>query len=317
MPQNSLRLIREQKGLTVAQLAGKTSISIRTLQAYEAGERAIAGDDLRKLSRLLFVTPAELLQTPPPSLHVTSPEPPAATKLSSTSPLSAPTMAPEPQPTPAPVFGEPRTFPESRPFGESRYSHDSPRFPMDTGRRPLGDVAPRPFGSPMPREPRPVRPERPFGQRPAGPRPTRERPAPRPPGPATAGQIDQIHNLARRLGMEEAQVLEQAGRPLESMDRMQARQVIAALRKNLEDSGTWQPRVGEGQDQEGAYLDKLQQRRVAIEVRLITGERLHGTVESYTPYIIRLRDASTGGDVAVRKLAIAYYRTEEPMDDAE
>ncbi|MGH2460473.1 MAG: helix-turn-helix domain-containing protein, partial [Chloroflexota bacterium] len=59
MPYNSLYLIREKKGMTVAQLAGKTSISIRTLQAYESGERTIAADDLRKLSRVLYATTSD------------------------------------------------------------------------------------------------------------------------------------------------------------------------------------------------------------------------------------------------------------------
>src|SRR5947207_3443262 len=65
MIDNSLRVIREQKGITVAQLAGKTSISIRTLSSYEAGERTIPTEDLRKLSRVLFVTPADILKPAP------------------------------------------------------------------------------------------------------------------------------------------------------------------------------------------------------------------------------------------------------------
>ena len=58
--------------MTIAQLAGKTSLSVRTLQSYEAGERAIAPDDLRKLSRVLLVPPAELPAALQPSCRYTA-----------------------------------------------------------------------------------------------------------------------------------------------------------------------------------------------------------------------------------------------------
>jgi sRNA-binding regulator protein Hfq len=292
---NSLQPIRERKGVTIAQLAGKTSISIRTLQAYEAGERPIQPDDLRKLSRVLFATPAEVLQVPehPPVPARVSPAVPerVSSPVAVTAPpvvVSVPPPAPAmPMPPPLLAFPEPAPRPDAAP--------------------------PRAFPS---REPGPPRSDRPAGPRPAA-KPPREPPAPRPPGPVTAGQLEQIRNLARRLGTDDADLAQRFGGTLEAMDHLAARRAIATLHKELEESGTWQPRVGEGQDQEGVYLGKLRDRHLAIEVCLISGDRLRGTVEDYTPYVIRLRDEASGEDVSVRKLAIAYYRTEELVDDAE
>jgi sRNA-binding regulator protein Hfq len=142
------------------------------------------------------------------------------------------------------------------------------------------------------------------------------RPA-RPVLPATGGQLDQIRSLSRRLGLEEPALIEQIGRPIESLDHLGARSAIAKLRQLMEDSGTWQPRVGEGPDQEGEYLGKLRDRRLPIEVQLINGERLRGVIDDFTPYVVRLRNPDGGTEVSVRKLAIAYYQTPGPIDDAE
>ena len=68
----------------------------------------------------------------------------------------------------------------------------------------------------------------------------------------------------------------------------------------MEDAGTWQPRVGEGVDQEGEYLGKLRDRHVGIEVQLINGERVEGLVADFTPYVIHIRDEANGSDVTVR-----------------
>jgi transcriptional regulator with XRE-family HTH domain/sRNA-binding regulator protein Hfq len=262
MPSNSLRPIRERKGLTIAQLAGKTSISIRTLQSYEAGERAISPDDLRKLSRVLYASPAEILQ----------------------------------------AWEPPRSPPSSRPAAESR--------------------APTPPSAALPA--REAGSRRPAGARPGPPRSAVARPArsprepapPRPPGPATAGQLEQIRNLGRRLGLDEADLVDRLGSPLESLDRAAARAVITSLRKEMEESGRWQPRIAEGPDQEGAYLARLRDHQVPIAVQLINGERYQGQIVDFTPYVIRIRDEQTGAEISLRKLAIAYYLTRGPVDDA-
>lgn len=279
MPYNSLRPIREKKGLTIAQLAGKTSISIRTLQSYEAGERAISPDDLRKLSRVLYASPAEILQpSPPPPPPPARPTEPAAERLV--------------PPAPAPTDGNPRPPAATTTAGETLSETEPPS--ASYGRH----------GPPRAATPRP-------------PRPPRAPAAPRPPGPSTPGQIEQIRNLARRLGLDDAAVADRIGATLDSLDHATARAAIATLRKELEESGTWQPRITEGPDQEAEYLGKLRALRVPIVVQLINGERFEGTIEDTTPYVIRLRDAQTDRDVSVRKLAIAYYRTQGPVNDAQ
>lgn len=317
MPNNSLRPIRERKGMTLAQLAGKTSISIRTLQIYEAGERTISADDLRKLSRVLYASPAELLQpseAPPP------PPPPVETEPSASSKTSAVTEATE-QPAPPPTPPAPEPIARSNGEGHLGEGYAGERRvtaePTEFVRRPF-PAPPRGPGFPPPhgefRRP-------PLGG-PTGPRPTRpprgprEPRTPRPVGPATKGQIEQIHNLARRMGLDETAIEERIGAPLSSLDHLGARNAIAKLRQEMEESGTWQPRVGEGTDQEGAYLQKLRDRGTAIAVQLIDGERVEGVISGYTPYVIHLR-GSEGNEVAVRKLAIAYYQTKGPVDDAE
>jgi transcriptional regulator with XRE-family HTH domain/sRNA-binding regulator protein Hfq len=281
MPYNSLRSVRERKGVTIAQLAGKTSISIRTLQAYEAGERPILPDDLRKLSRVLLTSTGEILQQPsaPPTPMPMSPRP---TLTTSTHPAPPSLNVPTPLPS-----APPRDAPYYRP----------PFRPARDPRPPLTD------GPPAPR-PHPLRP----------PRQTR---APAPPGPSTAGQIEQIRHLARRMGLEEVELADRIGAPLQSLDHASARAAIARLRKEMEESGVWQPRVGEGPDHEGEYLAKLRDHRVPVEVRLIDGEKIEGIVEDFTPYLIQVRQPDSGIDVFVRKLAIAYYHTQVSIDDFE
>ena len=277
MLNNSLRLIRERKGMTVAQLAGKTSISIRTMQAYEAGERGIAPDDLRKLSRVLYVSSADLLQPSEPPAPAPPPPTPAPPPVAPTVPVVetlAPTVAP---PAPPP-----------RPPSVASYEPVR-RFP------PNGIKTPRPA--------------------PAA-RPPRESRLPKPPGPSTAGQIEQMRHLARRMGIAESVLVERFG-VLESLDHSAARAAITRLRTEMEESGTWQPRVAEGPDQEGEYLGKLRERNVPIEILLINGERFAGPISSFTPYVIQVRDQASGEEVTVRKLAIAYYHTLEPVNDAE
>jgi sRNA-binding regulator protein Hfq len=148
-------------------------------------------------------------------------------------------------------------------------------------------------------------------------RPSRPPRAPLPPGPSTAGQIEQIRHLARRLGLEDKELPERIGASLESLDHAAARAAIARLRKEMEESGTWQPRVGEGPDHEGEYLAKLRDHRVPIDIRLIDGEKVQGIVEDFTPYLIRIRQPDSESDLFVRKLAIAYYHTQVPIDDFE
>lgn len=288
----SLRSIREQKGLTIAQLAGKASISIRTLQAYEAGERTIAPDDLRKLARILATTSTEILRPGEPPPEPPAPPPAPIEESSASSPPLAPVEGASPSNRPEPPPASPAT-PLDIP---SLTTPRSPRNPLGGGfRHPSGGPPPR--TAPAPRAPRPPRP------------------APVP-GPASPGQLDQIHSLARRLGLEESTLIEQIGGPLDALNQSTARAAITKLRQTMEETGTWRPRVGEGPDQEGEYLSKLRQQATPIEVLLFGGKRLRGLIEDFTPYAMRLR-GDDGSEIMVRKLAVIYYRTLEVVDDAQ
>jgi sRNA-binding regulator protein Hfq len=119
------------------------------------------------------------------------------------------------------------------------------------------------------------------------------------------------------MGLDDATAAERIGAPLDGLNHALARTAISVLRKEMEESGTWQPRVGEGPDQEGEYLAKLRDRQAVLDVRLINGEQLSGTVVDFTPYVIQLRDPESGAHVSVRKLAVAFYQTRGPVDDAE
>lgn len=311
MPNNSLRLIRDKKGLTLAQLAGKTSISIRTLQMYEHGEKSISADDLRKLSRVLFTPTADLLQPSadpppaPPAPDVSQSSASAARTPAASSPLTEAPVAPPVAARPA-MDASRSAEDDGRTNGEARLSASS-----ELGRRPFPPSGPsefrRSFGAPAAARPAPA---------PRPPRPAREPRPSRPPGPSTKGQLEQIHNLARRMGLGDAAVEERIGARLSSLDHLGARNAIAKLRQELEDSGTWQPRVGEGADQEGAYLAKLRDQGVAVVARLIDGQSVEGVVVDFTPYVICLR-AEDQSEVTVRKLAIAYYQTKGPIRDSQ
>lgn len=310
MPNNSLRLIRDKKGLTLAQLAGKTSISIRTLQMYEVGERPISADDLRKLSRVLFTPTADLLQpsadlppAPPKSAEPfaqAAPRTPSPPSFPTEDPVAATGSSPPLVDAERPAAVDGRTNGEAQSTGAPAFGRrPSPSTGSGEFRRPVG-AATAPRSAPAPRAARPPREPRPS----------------RPPGPSTKGQMEQIHNLARRMGLDAAAVEERIGAPLSSLDHLGARNAIARLRQELEDSGTWQPRVGEGADQEGAYLGKLRDQGVSVVARLIDGQSVEGVVVDFTPYVIRLRQEDHG-EVTVRKLAIAYYQTKGPIRDSQ
>lgn len=283
MPYNSLRPVREKKGITLAQLAGKTSISIRTLQSYEAGERTIAADDLRKLSRVLYVSPAEILEPSDPP-----PPPPPPPSL-----ISPPTVA-----RPAEKMVQTNvvtTTPEAEII-----QRPPPRPARDLPHR-------APINGPRPSAP----------ARPVPPRSNQDVRAARPAQEASPGQLDQIHSLARRMGLDESALLERTGVPLKNLDHLAARAAIARLRAEMEESGKWQPRVAEGPDREGEYLAKVREQGIPIDIHLIDGQQFQGTIQDYTPYVIQLRDSATGSDVTIRKLAIAYYQTRGQVDDTE
>jgi sRNA-binding regulator protein Hfq len=119
------------------------------------------------------------------------------------------------------------------------------------------------------------------------------------------------------MGIEESTVVERLGTPLAALDHTAARDAIARLRREMEESGTWLPRVGEGPDQEAEYLGKLRDQSMPLDIRMIDGTELSGTIVDFTSYVIRLRHDDNATEVSVRKLAIAYYQTRRAVDDPQ
>jgi sRNA-binding regulator protein Hfq len=53
-----------------------------------------------------------------------------------------------------------------------------------------------------------------------------------------------------------------------------------------------------------------------LDVRLIDGTEVSGTIVDFTSYVIRLR-REEGVEISVRKLAMAYYQTRKAVDDPQ
>ncbi|MBN1180001.1 MAG: helix-turn-helix transcriptional regulator [Anaerolineae bacterium] len=73
-----LRVLRGKKGMTLAQLASKTGISIQALQTYETGAQIIPYGDLKRLAKALYVEEWDI--NPRSTLPPPGTEPPSEDK---------------------------------------------------------------------------------------------------------------------------------------------------------------------------------------------------------------------------------------------
>jgi transcriptional regulator with XRE-family HTH domain len=64
---NNISSIREQKGLTIEQLAERSGLSVGYISRMARGERNISLKNLAKLADALGVSPSELIEDQPPS----------------------------------------------------------------------------------------------------------------------------------------------------------------------------------------------------------------------------------------------------------
>lgn len=121
MPQD-LWKIRKQKGLSVAQLAAKTGVSIALIQEYESGAREIPSSDLRRLARALYVGEWEInpRSTPPPTPAPAPAKPPAEEKPPTAKPRSP---RPPDKPRPPRPPDKPRPPRPVEPPRESQITH--------------------------------------------------------------------------------------------------------------------------------------------------------------------------------------------------
>ena len=138
------------------------------------------------------------------------------------------------------------------------------------------------------------------------------RSAPSPPKPITEGQVEELLRLASRLGMEQAQVEQEMGKSVQTLTRPEAKDWIKKFRELTNESspgsrvrfGQW---PGVREDQEASYLEQQREANSSFAFKMFNGDEFRGAISEFTPYTITI-NANTGGDVVLRKLAIAYYR---------
>jgi transcriptional regulator with XRE-family HTH domain len=291
-----LRNLRERKGLTVSQLAAKSSISSRVILDYEEGRQSISLAHAKLLARALWVGIEDLM---PP----TGATPPQAVAAASASPRPTPVSAAPPALRPqataiAPPVAPPSYRPPQEPLAPVREASRTAR-PVSSD-RPTHSVANA--GGSSGRSTRP------------------SRPAPPPPGPITEGQLDELRRLAAKLEITEEQLEERIGKQLAELNRPEAKDWIKRARGMVEELmpsrkapyGQW-PEARE--DQEAAYLKSHQEAGSYFVFRLFNSEQFGGTITDFTPYTITIKQHGNGDEVVLRKLAIAYYRrTEAPPD---
>lgn len=303
--------VRRRKRMTVGELSSRTGISSKVLQRYELGETPIPLEDIERLARALYVEPWEIkIQSdPPPLTSASSVEPPRSGETSA--PRPAPAAAPPRSSAPAPQThagpGADSIASYSAPMGGQRPAYSRPPGP------PRPDPAPRSgpeggaprYGAPDRRLPRRERPER----------PDRERRAPPVPGPVRASQVAHLVNLGKRLGVEQAELEAQAGKPLSELNRREASQLLGTLQKRIVEEHPSRPKgkrqrpyLPESVDEfEFRYLTAVQEEQRQLDFKLFDGSQIVGQVIGFSPYAITIREAS-GAETTVQKLAIAYYR---------
>ncbi len=211
--------VRRRKRMTVGELSSRTGISSKVLQRYELGETPIPLEDIERLARALYVEPWEIkIQSDPPPLP-----PPGET--------SAPPPCPQERPLPR----------QLRPTASnSSYAEPDHALSCANGRstpclQPASRSAPpRPGASgPESGAPRYGASDRRLPRRDGPERPDRERRAPPVPGPVRASQVAHLVNLGKRLGVEQAELETQAGKPLSELNRREASQLLGTLQKRI------------------------------------------------------------------------------------
>ncbi|WP_423225828.1 helix-turn-helix domain-containing protein [Candidatus Amarolinea aalborgensis] len=295
--------VRRRKRMTVGELSSRTGISSKVLQRYELGETPIPLEDIERLARALYVEPWEIkIQSdPPPS------PPPGETNTPRPAPTSAPPRSTAPAPQTHAGPGADSIAPYSAPMGGQRPAYSRPPGPprSEPGPRPGPEGGAPRYSAPDRRLPRRERPER----------PDRERRAPPVPGPVRASQVAHLVNLGKRLGVEQADLEAQAGKPLSELNRREASQLLGTLQKRIVEEHPSRPKgkrqrpyLPESVDEfEFRYLTAVQEEQRQLDFKLFDGSQIVGQVIGFSPYAITIREAS-GAETTVQKLAIAYYR---------
>ncbi len=69
-------------------------------------------------------------------------------------------------------------------------------------------------------------------------------------------------------------------------------------------------------DIESAYLRKQRDLKVSLKFTFLNGQEYTGVVSDFTPFTVHIIDQTTGEEVILRKLAMAYYRKADAIEEA-
>lgn len=70
-------------------------------------------------------------------------------------------------------------------------------------------------------------------------------------------------------------------------------------------------------DIESAYLRKQRDLKVPLKFTFLNGKEYTGVVVDFTPFTVHIIESGTGEEVILRKLAMAYYRKADALDEAK
>ena len=312
---STLRSLRERKGLTVSQLAAKSSIPSRVITDYEEGRQNVTLAHAKLLAKALWVGIEELM--PPAGSTIASPVQPLPAQP--VPPAQRPVQSqPAPQPTPRPAQSTAQPQPitgasgaqgQGQSHGQDRQDYagaqgartDVPRSPRPAGYEGRNGVQHRGQGDSAGGAGRQVR----------GPRPP-----PPPPSAISEGQVQELERLASKLEIALEQLEERIGKKVSDLTRPEAKEWIKRVRGMAEELapskkaayGQW---PGGHVDQEASYLAAQQEAGTFFRFKLFNGEEIAGTITDFTPYTITVSSNGAGDDTVLRKLAIAYYRRSE------
>lgn len=283
-----LRSIREKKGFTVAQLAGRSGISAKVLAEYEEGQNTISLAHAKLLAKALWVGIEELI--PPPGTIKPAPAASAAPTVPST---GTPGIASQAQDVVIQRVDTERQAPTVTPSKSEGIKEDTGDT-GDAGR--VGAAQPQRSGTGGASEQRPQR---------------ASKAASLAASPITEGQLQELVHLGMRLQIDNTQLEEQVGKSLSTLKRAEAKGWIKKLR-GMADEVAPSTKVRYGQwpdakeDREAIYLREQKEAGAAFLFKLFNGETFTGTISDFTAYTITVKQDNE--DVVLRKLAIAYYR---------
>lgn len=308
---STLRNLRERKGLTLSQLAAKSSISSRVLTEYEEGRLPVTLAHAKLLAKALWVGIEDLM---PPAGSMPLVSQPSQPSASMAPPVQAPVQTPtssqpsvSPRPQPEPSYARPQqaTVPAPAP-GVQSSTPAAQDGRSDSPRPPRGGFDGREGG-------------RPRGASDAA-RPARgPKPAPPPPSAISEGQVQELERLAAKLEIALDQLEERIGKRVADLTKPEAKEWIKRVRGMAEEiapskKSTYGQWPGGQVDHEASYLAAQKEASSYFRFKLFNGEEISGTIAAFTPYTITV-NTGADEDTVLRKLAIAYYRRGAPSSE--